>query len=317
MACDTTGAVASCLPVTTQFLTGLETRSATPADLHVVAALVAAAEVHDIGEAFLCADDIQVGWNRSEFDLDTDSLLVFDGDQLVAWAEVCGGRADVTVSPTWRRRGIGTELLAWTESRAAKQGPTNGRLTVGQTLPNVAADAVSLLTRNGYSPTHTSWALSLPDEVLIEMPQMPEGVEIRPYRPQTEERAVYQVVEDAFNEWPGRVPLRFGQWQTWVTDRPNFDESMLLVAADRDEIIGVGLGLEYEDEGWVEQLAVRADRRGEGLAKALLSALFSMFRLRQYARMGISTDSRTGALDLYLGLGMVVDYTFTRYTKEL
>lgn len=317
MACYATPAVPSCLPVTTQFLTGFDTRAATPSDLQAVAALVAAAELDDIGEAFLSADDIQVGWNRSEFNLDTDSVLVYDGDQLVAWAEVCGGRADVAVLPPARGRGIGTELLAWTERRAANQEPTNGKLTVGQTLPNGAAGAVSLLADNGYSPTHTSWALSLPDEVLIEMPPLPDGVVIRPYRRGSEERATYQVVEDAFNEWPGRVPMRFEQWQTWVTERPNFDESMLLVAADNDEIVGVGLGLEYEDEGWVEQLAVRADRRGEGLAKALLSTLFSMFRQRQYSRMGISTDSRTGALDLYVGLGMVVDYTFTRYTKEL
>jgi hypothetical protein len=45
--------------------------------------------------------------------------------------------------------------------------------------------------------------------------------------------------------------------------------------------------------------------------------LFEEFRARGFPAVGLSTDSRTGALDLYLELGMVVRDTFTHYSKLL
>jgi GNAT superfamily N-acetyltransferase len=188
---------------------------------------------------------------------------------------------------------------------------------VGQTVVDTSVDAISLFVRHGYTPRHTSWVLRLPDDVTIEHPPLPRGIVIRPFDPGTEEDQAYRVVEDAFNEWPTREPSTFAEWQSGVTGRTDFDPTLLFVAAIDDEVIGVSFGIEYEDEGWVQQLAVRRDHRNQGIAKALLRTTFDEFRRRGSPAVGVSTDSRTGALDLYLDVGMVVRASYTHYSTIL
>jgi len=60
------------------------------------------------------------------------------------------------------------------------------------------------------------------------------------------------------------------------------------------------------DTGFVSKVAVRKDRRGQGLARALLTDGFRIAREHGATRSELSTDSRTGALDLYLGIGMEI-----------
>jgi len=71
-----------------------------------------------------------------------------------------------------------------------------------------------------------------------------------------------------------------------------------------------------EDAGWIDQLAVRRDRRGEGLARALLNAAFAEFRARGFPSARLSTDSRTGALGLYLHVGMTVTQEWISLAKH-
>ena len=70
-------------------------------------------------------------------------------------------------------------------------------------------------------------------------------------------------------------------------------------------------------EGWIQQLATEANHRHRGIATALLGTAFAGFRERGRTRAGVSTDSRTGALDLYERVGMRVERSYTRYTKRL
>ena len=57
--------------------------------------------------------------------------------------------------------------------------------------------------------------------------------------------------------------------------------------------------------------------RQQGLAKALLRTTFDELRRRGSPAVGLSTDSRTGALDLYVDAGMVVRASYTHYSKIL
>jgi GNAT superfamily N-acetyltransferase len=286
-------------------------------DVEAVTMLVREAERIDAGEPSLTVEDLQSEWDFPGFDPQTDARLVFDGEHLVAAAEVPGWRAEANVRPDLRGRGIGTALLAWVEETALRRVPESDRVRVGQTVISTNTDAISLFLDHGYELRHTSWVLRLPDEVTIAPEPIPDGFEIRPFDPATEEHAVYQVIEDAFNEWPTRMPSTFAEWQSGVTGRSDFDSSLLLVAARGDDLMGVAYGIPYEDEGWVQQLAVRDDHRGEGIAKALLGSLFERFRALEFPAVGLSTDSRTGALDLYLGLGMIVRDTYVHYSKLL
>jgi GNAT superfamily N-acetyltransferase len=305
------------MPPEVIFPPGLTVRGATFGDITIVAALLRASEEFDTGVASVTVGDVESEWMLPGFDPAIDVLLVFDRDRVVASAEVPGWRAEATVHPDARERGIGTTILQWIERRAVERAEAGTEVRVGQTVVDTSVDAISLFVRHGYTPRHTSWVLRLPDDVTIDHPPLPRGVVIRPFDPGSEEEQVYRVVEDAFNEWPTRKPSTFAEWQSGVTRRTDFDPTLLFVAVADREIVGVSFGIPYDEEGWVQQLAVRRDHRNRGLAKALLRTTFDEFRRRGSPAVGVSTDSRTGALDLYLDVGMVVRDSYTHYSKVL
>ena len=281
-----------------------------------IVALFNASERADGDDAALTREDVEGDWRLEGFDPAADALMVTEEARLVAYAEVPGWRAQATVRPDARNRGIGTALLRWVEWRARHRPPDGDEMRVGQTVIDSDRGAIDLFRRHGYVARHTSWALQLPAGVTIEHRSLADGIEIRPFRPD-EEYAVYRVIEDAFNEWPNRIPSTFEDWRATATRRADFDPSLLLVAASGGEVVGVAFGIPYEDEGWVQQLAVRRNHRGRGLARALLRASFDEFRRRGAPAVGLSTDSRTGALDLYRSVGMVVKASYTHWSKLL
>ena len=84
-----------------------------------------------------------------------------------------------------------------------------------------------------------------------------------------------------------------------------------MVRDSAERVAGVAMVIGSEDGMlWVDELAVDARQRGQGLARALLADSFAEGRRRGLLRSGLSTDSRTGALGVYQHLGMEVASTF-------
>ena len=285
---------------------GLTTRRLRLEDAEPVFQLLATSEEHDVGAAAIDLEDVVGHWQQPSFDLAAQAIGVVSGDELVAFGEVSKGRyAEATVAPSWRGRGIGTWLAAWTQAEARRQG---GSL-VGMPVPR-GSDGDQLLESLGYHVAWTSWVLELPPGAAIEPQPLPEGYAVRAFQP-GEERAVYQVVEDAFNEWPDRTPNAFEDWEAEVVRRPGFEPWHLRVAVDPDGVVvGVGVVFLSRDCGYVQYLAVRRDQRGRGLARALLVDCFAAARAHGASRAERSTDSRTGALGLYERVGMTVTSTW-------
>ena len=296
---------------------GLRWRTARPDDAQIVTDLFRASETVDDGAAELTLEDVVAEWNQPSIHPDRDALLVFDGDRLVADAEVNVNHDEATVHPDARGRGIGAALLRWKERHLLEIAAADIPLRLGQSINERAEDAISLFRANGYEHEYTAWALRLPPEITIEHPPLPEGVSIRPFVPGVEERAVYRLVEDAFGEFEGRLPRSFEDWSATALERRDFDPSLLLVAVEGEDVVGTAVGIAYPQEGYLYQLAVRRDHRGRGIATALLRASFDAFRARGVPQVGLATDSRTGALGLYERVGMVVRSTHLHWTKRI
>lgn len=301
----------------------LTSRPLVPADAPAATEVVASCELHDIGAVWIEEADVRSDWQRPSFDLATESVGVFDGDRMVAVAEVYQGyRADGGVRPEYRGRGIGGALLRWTWAVARAAGSD----LVGQTVPEGLADATALFVANGYRTEYTSWVLELTDGPdsphRTEVVAPPAGVSLRELVPGRDEPAAYQVVEDAFNEWPGRVPQGFADWAAGAVGRDGFEPWNLLLAVElgadgAETVVGACHIVLSGREGWVNQVAVRRDRRDRGIARALLVRAFDEARARGATKIGLSTDSRTGALGLYLKIGMRVSLTFLHWVKDL
>jgi mycothiol synthase len=282
---------------------GLDHRPLTADDATSVHGLMAAEQQQTIGRVDIEEADIVADWARPSYDLATQSVGVLDGSRLVGYAEVVGAsRGDAAVDPDHHGRGIGTWLAHWMQDRARSQGHTE----IGMPVP-VGSPGEALMRDLGYHVRWHSWVLVLPDShELVDQP-LPAGHTIRVAESDDDRRAAYDVIEDAFLEWSVRDKQPYADWIAGIVDRPGFEPWNLRVVVDSDGVVVAGLHIVLaSDSGYVSKVAVRRGRRGQGLAKALLMDGFGVAREHGATRSELSTDSRTGALDLYLGLGMEI-----------
>ncbi len=102
---------------------------------------MAAAEVVDRTEERSDEDDVVEHFMSGLVDLDADTRLIWDGEELIGYAEVFGQRQvrethsiwlGGTVHPDHRRRGLGRRLLRWQLTRAeqlhAERHPRSPRM---------------------------------------------------------------------------------------------------------------------------------------------------------------------------------------------
>ena len=301
--------------MTTELPPGLTARPFTLADLDAAFAVYSAAELEDAGHLALEPEDIAGDWARPSFDLATDSIGVFDGDRLVGAAEVTTGgrRAEGAVLPGERGRGIGSWLAAWTEERATALGsPRVGQVAPDDSLPQ------RLLWGRGYTLGHTSWVLELPEGREVPQRPLPAGHTLATGDTAAREEAAYVVIQDAFDEWEGRVRATFEDWAATTVRRPGAQPWQLRVVEHDGVVVAASFTiLDSQGVGYVHQLAVERTHRGKGLAQALLADAFGRARERGATRSELSTDSRTGALDLYLRVGMEVTQVWTHLVTQL
>jgi GNAT superfamily N-acetyltransferase len=291
---------------------GLAIRSARLDDVGAITELIAACEVADDGAAEIDSTDV-----AQDLDAATgpdDAIVVHDSDRLIAWGALTGERAHVDVHPDWRGRGVGSALLRWSEQRARAAG----KALVRQTVTDNDRSAAELFRMHGYEPAHTAWILEI--ELGIQPPDvpLPEGISIRSYRP-GDEQVVHRLIDDAFSEWDGREPLPFDAWVAFATGHRAFAPDLSRLAFEDGDLVGVALAFDYRTtgDGWVQQLATKATHRHRGIARALLASVFAAFHARGRRMVGLSTDSRTGALTLYERLGMRIRRSYTGWARNL
>lgn len=292
----------------------LTSRPLTPADATAVFEVMAAQESHDLQEVHIEEADIVGDWQRPSFDVSASTIGVYDGDQLVGYAEWGGGdRGDAAVDPAYRGRGVGTALAQWMQDCARAGGAT----VVGMPVPAGAPGDV-LLRGLGYRERWTSWVLELLAGREVPIRPLPAGYAIREAAGEADHRAAWTVVEDAFLEWSERERQSFEDFSAGVLERPGFEPWNLRVVTDpAGEIVGVVHVVLADGCAFVPRLAVRTDQRNRGLAQALLVDAFGQGRARGATRSELSTDSRTGALSLYEKVGMEVTSTWVNLAIDL
>lgn len=289
---------------------------ATVDDAPTVHRLVTACERELLDRAESDLDAVTADLAHPGLDPARDTLLVRDADGEVAgWAWVRGGRRSrVDVHPAHRGAGLGGWLLDWTEARARRTG--------GERLAQAVEDgdraAVGLLHSRGYRPFVTQWQLGIALPAATTAPaDPPAGVTVRPFRP-GDERAAYQVTEDAFDEWQVRRSS-YEEWALRTVGRDAFAPRLSRVALAGGEMVGAVLSLDLPGtgEGQVERLAVRRDHRHRGVARLLLGEVFGAFHRHGRDLCTLWTHSETGALSLYERVGMTVRRTSSMYGKAL
>ena len=156
---------------------------------------------------------------------------------------------------------------------------------------------------------------------------MPAGIVLREYKHPRDLPVLVDVVRDSFSDHFGFIEQTFEtdleEFRHWFANDKNFDEELVLLAADETtgEVVGSLLGLtndhRYPGIGYIDIVGVRESYRRRGLAGAMLTRSFGQFYERgtTTVSLGVDGESLTNAVALYERVGMRVFKTYVEYEK--
>jgi mycothiol synthase len=305
---------------------GYTSRPATWDDLDAVGKLLVVADLADLGEQDFFIEELQDDWRQPQLDMATDTWLVKSNGEACAytWLLARNSHRDLdswgVVHPEHRGRGLGRFLLEVVERRAAEHGalvPAGERAKLLFHTLAVDSAARELLLGRRFDLVRHFWRMDIELENAPPSPESVEGISIRAFRRDQDERPVYEAFEEAFADHFGYVPRSFEDWST-MRLKEGFDPSLWLVAREGSEVVGALAGRIMEGIGWVETLGVRKRWRGRGIGEALLRHAFPEFHRRGITRSSLNVDStnETGAVALYERVGMHVARQYDTYEKR-
>jgi mycothiol synthase len=245
-------------------------------------------------------------WLRNEA-LKPENLRVLEDDGTVVgyvdlWIEPPTMDVDAASVDRW------DELFDWAEGQAPAAGVERVRTFFVEGHPLGA-----LVGARGYRNVRASYTMEI--DLGDELPPDADaiaGIELRPYRSGTDERATYEAQEEAFQDHWDHTPQTFETWREFGIKQTNFDPSLWLLAWDGEEVVGLSLNfLERSGDpgyGEVGTVGVRRAWRRRGIGEALLRRSFRELHARGQRRVRLSVDaeSLTGATRLYERVGMRV-----------
>lgn len=310
------------------------------ADLPEVARIQSAEWAADGVSERASIDELRAHWgNPSEqFDPARDVDIVEVDGRVVAvsqrdWIDATDGvreyKARGWIDPTFRRRGIGTMLVARNEAirRAMAAGHDTDRpLVLGMGGPETNLGAQALARAFGYEPAR--WFADMERsllEPLPEVPPMPDGVDVRPASAD-QARKIWEADVEAFRDHWGGWDLSEASFRRWI-ESPEFQLDLMVVAWDGDEIAGAVLNAVYAEEnrelgvsrGWLDSVFTRRAWRRRGLARALIVRSLHLLRERGLATaaLGVDADNPSGAFGLYESAGFHPTERFVAWRKPL
>jgi ribosomal protein S18 acetylase RimI-like enzyme len=257
--------------------------------------------------------------NIPHIDPGRDVILAFVDERLVATSSI--NYADTTdgqrlyrsrgwVHPDWRRRGIGRAMLVRNEARLRQiaSGHDHTRPPRLMTwLEDGDTGGQALFTSAGYRKVRTYHHMTRPDMDDIELPPLPDDLEVRPIG-QDDLPDLWDAMVEAFRDHFGGHDDTPEARRAWLED-PLMDRRLFAVAFDGDEIAGGVLGYIVAEEnrthgyarGWTDPIFTRRPWRRRGLARALLGRCLVLLRDAGMtsAQLDVDTENANAALTLY------------------
>ncbi|MFA4966348.1 MAG: GNAT family N-acetyltransferase [Thermoleophilia bacterium] len=304
-------------------------RAATRGDLPEIVDLLNACDVADVGVPDTSSEDAERDWTMDGFDLRADAWVAvgpsgdlvghaYTGDQYRT-GEL---EADFWIHPEHDEPELAARLLGLAERRAREVAAARG-YGDGAAL-DIFCIAVNrakrdLLLRHDYALLRTVYRMAA--DLTGEPPPAttPPGLEIRPFRPGTDERLMHETMHEAFADHFRQSAEPFEAWQRRLMGHADFDPGLWFLAWDGGQAVGALIAYEYGDLGWVQGLGVRRPWRRRGLGGALLGHAFAEFARRGQRRLelGVDAEGATQPLRLYERAGMHVTFVYELFARRL
>lgn len=232
------------------------------------------------------------------------------------------------IRPEWRHKGIGSAMLHYNQSamRAiARQHPQDMERYFESFGQDTEIENKALLMAGGYLAVRHGFAMVRPDlENIPDLP-LPEGLEVRPVRPE-HYRTIWDADQEAFRDHWGYVEPTEEDYESWMTHR-NCQPDLWQVAWAGDEVAGQVKSYIDDQEnaeyhrlrGYTEGISTRRPWRRRGLAHALIARSLKLLKEKgmQEAALGVDTQNLSGALHVYESMGFRAVRRSTIYRKKM
>ncbi|KFF58710.1 hypothetical protein JF66_16550 [Cryobacterium sp. MLB-32] len=317
-------------------------RAATLEDVDAIWALMRAMGRIDHPNYLPTREEVADDFGFTFFDAAADSLVgVSASGELLAWGTAMPSPGQRTlvkstvaggVHPDWRARGIGRVLLDWQLGRARQQlGSSNKTLPgwIQAYADERAPQNARLLARAGLTLARYFVELQRVLADPIRNFELDDGIRLAPYSANMS-AAVHAAHDEAFADHWSSQPLSDETWTSFTeaeTFRPDLSFVVFGTDAEGSEhVAGYLLSTVSEDDwagagfssSYIALVGVLRDWRGRRIAQALLAAHLAASRAAGHERatLDVDTDSPTGAVGLYTGMGFVAAHREMVFTIE-
>lgn len=282
-------------------------------------------------EEYYAAEDLAEELDSSQLDPARDTIAVWADDQLVAFGKITvkstpdrdglvGAQLDGGVHADHRRRGLGTELMAWLEARAAeKGGEQHGGAEGYFGIAGARAGSATQVFHESRGYQVARWFNLMarpltPGETaadVLDGRAAPLGVRFRRPAPD-DEAAVREAHAAAFADHWGSAPPDPERWHESWTARSARHEVSRLAVDDDGVVLAYSLASQWEDRAaYIELVGTIPSARGAGLGSAVLAeSMAAAASTGDYdlIELDVDSDSLTGATRIYERLGFALKF---------
>jgi len=256
------------------------------------------------------------------------------GYSRVYWAALANGAYTyghfANLSPARRNLGIRRAMVRHNEQRLREIAATHtdgGKRYFECWANDTETDWRALLADEGYVPVRYGYLMVRPDLENIPNLPLPEGVDVRPVRPE-DYWTIWYAAREAFRDHWGYTEdewadANFENWQ----ESHIFTPELWQVAWAGAEVAGMVLNyIDHKENaayhrrrGYTETICVRRPWRRMGLARALIARSLAILKAQGMAEgaLGVDAQNPNGALQLYTSLGFSPVKEDTAFRKSL
>lgn len=243
-----------------------------------------------------------------------------------AEAEEIRAYVNVYVAPSWTGRGLEDPMTDWAVATGTSvlDGAASPKKYVCAWFYEKQKETATRYAARGFEAVRYWWEMDCPltDEIT---PRPEEGFSVVSWADEHHEPSRL-AHNSAFADHWGSTPMDEEHWRKQLVDSPNFRKGRSFVAVGDGAVVGYAWCEEYPEdweaaghsEAWIGGLGVVRDWRKRGVATALLARTMTAMREAgiEVAKIGVDSDSPSGAQHLYGSLGFVTAITGVTWQLE-
>ncbi|WP_197371463.1 GNAT family N-acetyltransferase, partial [Streptomyces clavuligerus] len=304
----------------------LTIRPAVPDDAPMVCRLLNAVDLIEIGREETDLVSVQADLTHPEAALAENSWLALrDGEPVgygLLWDDSGAERIDMDQYVLPDHQDVADRLFELMEAQAVRRAGANGaeRAVVHLHLHARPTVDTALLLRRGWSAVRRHHVLTRPlDPAADRVPVLPDGLALRACHTEEDRRRAHALLQESFAEHYDHQPRSYERWLGDLGELIDWSLVWLVSLDGRGDAAAAVTSNHREAHGWINNLGVRAEFRGRGIAGLLLRHAFGVYAElgRDTIGLGVDTDNATGALRLYEGHGMGVHYAVDTWEVAL